>query len=200
MDANHYDGGEHLSNDLASVADELHKRMVIPNTRLKVVFENAEIVWLGHDRIEPFYVAEHDYLRDGPEPRTPNEILKHLAQGSWSHFIWLPRWLCQSDVPALTMRYAHELQHYRQVIDPESVRRARQFFRYLKEQGFVPALEMEVRPAEFDAHRVALESFKSIHGKDALDSYISMESEDPIMKRFYQRLAELTERLSAWTN
>ena len=72
--------------------------------------------------------------------------------------------------------------------------------RHLKDQGFVPVIEMEAQPDEFDAHRVAVEIFESIHGRNALDAYVSLESSDPKMANFYKRPSELTEKLSAWSS
>ena len=169
--------------------------MVEPDTGLLVVFEVASFAWPGQDPIEPFYVADHDYLRDGPENGTPEEVLKHLKEPAWCHFVWLPHWLCQGNRFHFTMRYAHELQHYRQVMRPEQVRSARQFLGALRAGGFVPTIKIERNWNELDADRAALRIFERLHGSEALGAYILEESRDSRAAAHLTKLRHLVSEL-----
>ncbi len=143
MTANSFFGRNLLSNAILCCAEKVEYRMVEAGSGLYVVFESAPIVWPGENRMTPFYVARHDYDRDGPEAGTPDPIKDHLSSPGWTHFIWLPFEVAQGNCGQFTIRYAHELQHYRQVLNPQFSRDALKFLRALKQSGYVATLNVE---------------------------------------------------------
>lgn len=194
MTRNRFVGRDALPAGIVRCANDVEHRMVLADSGLLVVFESRAISWPDKDRIEPFYVARHDFERDGPERGTPVEVLDHLADPEWNHFVWVLFEFAHGDELRFTIRYAHELQHYRQVSDPQSLHDAREFLRQLKRSGFVPTIRTENDPREFDADRVSLCVSREIHGQEKLSRYIEAESCDSRIGNFYQRLLTLESR------
>lgn len=197
MIENRYVGREFLSAENLHAASRLESRMVSDITCLLVIFEHRHIDWPGRNPVEPFTVARHDFRRDGPEFGTPVEVLARLNDPDWERFIWLPFEVAHGDCYGFTMRYAHELQHYRQLVDRQSLSKARAFLSDLRRDGFKPTIKSEGNPNEFDADIVALDMFEELHGQSALQAFVSRESESPVMGDFYSRILPLRARFKA---
>jgi hypothetical protein len=127
-----------------------HRSLISP-FRQEQIFEDRRIAWSGLDRVEPFTVARHDLERDGPEEGTPTEVMGHLREIGWERLVWIPVEVAHGDVGRFTIRYAHELQHYRQLLGEESLSKAQKFLAERRREGIHPTISTEKNPAEFDA-------------------------------------------------
>lgn len=192
MASNQFRGRQWLPAKHARIADQLEQKFAKRDSGLLVVFETREVTWPSTSSAVPFYVSRVALENDRPEPETPFEILEYFHEMNWDHFIWMPLHIVHGDEVTFTMQYAHELQHYRQRLDPEIIRTARVFLNTLRRNGWTPLLDFENKPDEFDAHRNAVLVFEEIHGTETLAKYITRESRNSkIIARFYSRLFEL---------
>ena len=193
MTPNLFFGRNTLSDEVAASAESVERRMLATESGLHVIFEEAPVHWPKVQHI-PFYVARHDYNRAGPDSGTPNEVIRHLSRPGWDHLIWVPSEIAHGNSCQFTIRYAHELQHYRQVRDPQCVREAKTFLTYLRNSGYVATLKVERDPREFDADLSALIVFREIHGDLRLMEHVAEESRNPTMANYWDRLRELERR------
>lgn len=197
MSGNRFRGRELLPEGNLRVAALVESRLVEESSGLYVVFENRVIDWPGSRRVEPFTVARHDFDRQGPEDGMPQEVVARLREPGWERLVWIPFEVTHGDLYRFTIRYAHELQHYRQLLGvAESLSKVRDFLSRRRREGFMPTLKGE-GPREFDADVIAFDTFEAIHGPVALQDYIGREAVDPLMRNFYDRVLPLIERFKA---
>jgi hypothetical protein len=197
MTTNRFIGRERLPKTNLRTAYLIESRFVDEDSGLYVVFEDRSIAWPGLDGVEPFTVARHDFEHDGSEKGTPEEVMAHLRDVRWERLVWIPVEVAHGDVGRFTIRYAHELQHYRQLLGAESLQKARNFLAERRLKGITPTIATEKTPAEFDADVVAFDTFESIHGPGALRDFIERESADPKMKYFHDRVLPLRDLFKA---
>ena len=196
MRQNRFRGRELLPEGNLHIAAQIESRLVEESSGLYVVFENNEIVWPRLPHVEPFTVARHDFDREGPEDGMPQEVVALLESG-WERLVWMPVEVAHGDLMQFTIRYAHELQHYRQLLGEESLSKVRNFLSKIRREGFAPTIKTEKDPVEFDADVVAFNIFEAIHGRVALQNYIESESADSVMRNFFYHVLPLRERFKA---
>lgn len=199
MTENRFRGRELLPEGTLQVAALVESGFVEENSGLYIVFENRVIDWPGSHRVEPFTVARHDFDRDGAEDGMPQEVMARLSESGWERLVWIPVEVAHGDLYRFTIRYAHELQHYRQLLGvAESLSKVRDFLSRRRREGFTPTLKGEEDPREFDADVIAFDTFEAIHGRVTLQNFIEREAAvDPLMRNFYHRVLPLIERFKA---
>jgi len=198
MGENRFYGRELLPQLNYQLATQIEARLVDQSTGLHVVFESRVIDWPASNPVEPITVARHDYERDGPEPGTPAEVVQHLNESGWERFVWVPVGVGHGDRFRFTIRYAHELQHYRQLLGSDSLSKARAFLSRVRAAGHRPAIKSEMFATEFDADVVGFDVFEAIHGEAALRELVESDAGDQKMRDFYDRVLRLRARFKAW--
>ena len=184
-----------LSEETRRTAERVEERLLVASTGLHIVFESRSINGPTANECTSFHVARSTFERNGPENGTTQEILEYLQAADWTFFIWIPENVVRGDWRTFAMKYAHELAHHRQALDPSGLVKPTAFLRSWK-RHHSPQTEAERRPDELDAHRVALQEFENIFGQDGLESFIDDQS--PRTKQFFVRLKGLLQEYEAY--
>lgn len=197
MSANKYIGKEILPIHIKKAVDLIDPYFIEENTGLYITFESTNIFWRNSEIVEPFVVAYHDFEREGPEEGMPLEIIARLKEKGWAYFIWFPFEVAYGDVNQFVLRYAHELQHYKQFINKSLINQPREFLKEWKRKGNTPTIAIENSWREFDSEMASLRIYETLFGAEQFLKYIS-QIPDLKMRNYYEYLLNFRCQFESW--
>ena len=197
MSANKFIGKEMLPAHIKNTVDIIGQYFIEENTGLYIAFESTKIFWPRFERVEPFVVAYNDFVREGPEDGMPPEVIARLEDKGWDYYIWIPYEVAHGELDQFILRYAHELQHYKQFINKPSINYPREFLREWKRKGNTPGFAIEGSWREFDSEMASLKIYEEIFGSERFLKYIYNLS-DLTMKNYYEYLLIFRRQFETW--